>query len=73
MKWMSYWRSSVSLRSIVRSSPPSGEPRYPEIRVAVRSPRRRSARCWSIGSRTSAWIPERKTRPSSWRYLASSE
>src|SRR6202035_3618524 len=43
------------------------------MKVAVRSPRRWSARCWSRGNLTSAWMPERKTRPSSWVYLASSE
>src|SRR5215510_3104791 len=41
--------------------------------VAVSRPRRRSARCWSSGSRTRAWMPERKIRPASRRYLASSE
>src|SRR4030095_15429269 len=41
--------------------------------VAVWGPRRRSARCWSSGSLTSAWMPDRNTTPSSWRYLASSE
>src|SRR3990172_3175063 len=41
--------------------------------VAVSRPRRLSGRCWSRGSRTRAWMPERKIRPSSRRYLASSE
>src|SRR6185503_12138894 len=43
------------------------------MNVAVLRPRRMSARCWSSGSRTSAWMPDRYTRPRSWVYLASSE
>src|SRR6185295_4642057 len=43
------------------------------MNVAVRRPRRMSARCWSRGSRTRAWMPDRYTRPRSWVYLASSE
>src|SRR3989304_2101903 len=54
--WCSRRRSG--LRSKAVSSPPSGEPRYPDTRVAVRSPRRRSARCWSNGRRARARGPD---------------
>ena len=37
--------SSAALRWTFRSKPPSGEPGYPEMMVAVLSPRRLSARC----------------------------
>ena len=38
---------------------PSGEPRYPETKPAVFSPAAASRTCCSIGSRTSAWMPDR--------------
>ena len=53
------------LRSMVRSTVPSGEPWYPEMKVAVRSPRAASALCWSMGRRTTAWTPVSSTRPRS--------
>src|SRR3990172_1214718 len=43
------------------------------MKVAVLSPRRRSARCWSRGRRTRAWMPLRKIVPCSWVYLLASE
>src|SRR3954452_19739658 len=52
------------------SKPPSGEPWYPETKVAVFSPRRASWRCWSSSTRTSAWMPERKIVPCSRTYLS---
>jgi hypothetical protein len=55
-------RTSSSVRTarcwpITASRPPTGEPGYPEISPAVRSPARRSARRWSMIVRTIACIP----------------
>ena len=55
------------------STPPSGEPRYPETKPAVLSPAARSRSRCIIGRRTSACVPVRKTRPESRVYLSSSE
>ena len=41
------------------------------MKPAVRRPLRRSARIWSRGTRTSAWMPVKKNSPSSAVYLAS--
>src|SRR5688500_16830514 len=40
------------------------------MNVPVLSPARASARCWSNGRRTSAWMPVRKMRPDSRTYLS---
>ena len=59
--WNWMWFRSTNRRALHNawSNPPKGEPRYPETKQAVFRPAARShCRC-IIGSRTSAWTPER--------------
>ncbi|ALX20548.1 hypothetical protein CX042_15300 [Bordetella pertussis] len=61
LTWLS--ASACPAFHMAMSTPPSGEPRYPETKPAVFRPRSRSSRrCVSI-MRTSACVPVRNTRP----------
>lgn len=60
-------------RAISRSTPPSGEPGYPETKTRVSRPRAVSRRRCSRVRRTSAWTPDISTVPLSAAYLSSSE
>ncbi|MNT50671.1 hypothetical protein D3C72_1876010 [compost metagenome] len=47
------------------STPPNGEPRYPDTKPAVFRPRSRSTLRWVSMMRTKAWVPVMKMRPDS--------